>query len=63
MRTAQILGIYADSGVDYVDALIVAVSERLRIRTVLTFDRRHFGLVRPLHCPAFDLLPEALELP
>lgn len=57
-RTAQILARYGDSGVDFVDALVVAVAERLDIRTVLTLDRRHFGLIRPAHCPAFDLLPE-----
>jgi hypothetical protein len=24
---------------------------------VLTLDRRHFALIRPLHCAAFEILP------
>ena len=40
-----------------VDASIVATAERLGIRTIATFDRRHFTVVRPAHCEAFDLVP------
>ena len=48
---------YADSNIGFVDASIVAVAERLDIRKVLTLDRRHFGVIRPRHCPALDILP------
>lgn len=57
-RASQVLAQYADSGLDYVDAVIVALAERLQVRTLLTLDRRHLGLVRPVHCPSFELLPE-----
>jgi len=57
-RTEQLLAKYGDSGIDFVDALIAAVAERLGVRTILTLDRRHFALFRPAHCPAFQLLPE-----
>jgi predicted nucleic acid-binding protein len=48
---------YADSRVDFVDASIIAVAERLNIPRILTLDQRDFALVRPLHTERFDLLP------
>jgi predicted nucleic acid-binding protein len=48
---------YADANVGFVDASIVAVAERLKIRTIVTTDRRHFRLFRPKHCGMFELLP------
>ncbi len=33
-----------------------ALAERLNITRLLTLDRRHFSIVRPRHCPAFDLI-------
>lgn len=59
-RAAEIVAKYADSGVDFVDALIVALAERLDIGTILTLDHRHFRVVRPRHRAAFVLLPEAV---
>ncbi|MBI4771623.1 MAG: PIN domain-containing protein [Chloroflexi bacterium] len=56
-RTAAVLEKYADSRVDFVDCVIVAGAERLNVRRVLTVDRRHFGLFRPKHCPAFEIAP------
>jgi predicted nucleic acid-binding protein len=56
-RAAEVIRRYADSRVDFVDALIVAMAERLSITTILTLDQRHFRLFRPLHCEAFNLLP------
>lgn len=40
-----------------VDASIVAVAERLKLHTIATTDRRHFGLVRPAHVERFTLVP------
>lgn len=54
-RAAEILRARPEFGL--VDACVMAVAERLRIRQVATFDRRHFGHFRPAHCPAFELLP------
>jgi uncharacterized protein len=56
-RAAQIITQYRDSRVDYVDAVIVALAERLSITRILTLDARHFGMFRPAHCQAFELLP------
>ncbi len=56
-RTADILEKYADARLDFVDATIVAVAERLNITRILTIDRRDFALVRPAHTPFFELLP------
>jgi uncharacterized protein len=56
-RTAQILEKYADSKVDFVDAIVMAMAERLNIRAILTIDQRDFRLFRPSHCPSFTLRP------
>jgi predicted nucleic acid-binding protein len=56
-RTAAILDQYSDSRVDFVDASVIAVAERLNIARVLTLDRRDFDMVRPSHIPHFELLP------
>src|SRR5438477_11846132 len=57
VRSIELMRQYADSDIGFVDASIVAIAERLGIRRVLTIDRRHFGLIRPRHCPALDILP------
>ena len=41
----------------FVDASVVAVAERLRLRSIVTTDRRDFQRVRPRHTAAFELLP------
>lgn len=56
-RTLKLLEQYGDTRLDFVDATIIALAERLRIIRVLTVDQRHFRTVRPLHCAAFELLP------
>ena len=56
-RVHQILEQYADSQLDFVDAVIVTIAERTGITRVLTLDRRDFSLVRPRHCDYFELLP------
>jgi len=57
-RISAILNKYADSRIDFVDACIMAIAERLKITSILTYDRRDFGLYRPTHCEYFTLLPE-----
>lgn len=57
LRASSLLRHYSDARLDFGDALIVAVAERLNVRTVLTVDHRHFQMVRPRHCLAFALLP------
>ncbi len=57
VRSAQILDIYADTRIDFVDATVIAIAERFNITKILTLDRRDFSIVRPTHCIAFSLLP------
>ena len=56
-RAADLMVAYADLPLGFVDAAIVAVAERLRARTLLTTDRKHFGVIRPRHAEAFELVP------
>ena len=57
LRTAEILRKYNDANIDFVDACIVAMAERLNITKILTVDRRYFQIFRPVHCKAFEILP------
>jgi predicted nucleic acid-binding protein len=50
---------YADLRLGGTDASLIAIAERLGIRRIATFDRRHFTVVRPSHVEAFTLVPEA----
>jgi len=63
VRAHDLMAQYADSKVGFVDASIVAIAERLGVTRILTLDRRHFGMIRPRHCEAFELLPELAEPP
>lgn len=56
-RSAELLLKYDDAHIDFVDACIVAMAERLNITKILTIDRRHFQIFRPRHCEAFEILP------
>ncbi|GGA52247.1 type II toxin-antitoxin system VapC family toxin [Okeania sp. KiyG1] len=57
LRVAEILEIYQDSRIDFVDASVMAIAERLEITKVLTLDRRDFQLFRPKHCQFFEIMP------
>ena len=57
MRIAELVARYRDLPLGTVDASVVALAERLAVRTVATLDRRHFTVVRPKHVAVFDLLP------
>lgn len=56
-RVATLRDQYPTLGLDFVDAAIIAVAERLRDGAIATLDRRHFSVVRPAHVRAFTLLP------
>jgi uncharacterized protein len=56
-RAAELIRAYSDLPLGFVDASIVAISERLEIRELLTTDRRHFSIVRPSHTKLLSLLP------
>lgn len=54
-RCAELLEKYSFLG--FVDASVAVVAERMRLRAVVTTDRRDFARIRPKHINAFDLLP------
>lgn len=56
-RVAQVLDVYDDLDVGFVDAAILAVTERLGEPKLATLDRRHFAVLRPRHVEALELLP------
>lgn len=56
-RARELQATYADLRLGVVDASVVALAERLRLRRVATLDRRRFAVVRPAHVDAFELLP------
>ena len=58
VRVSEILTQYADSQLDFTDAAIVAVDERLNVNRICTLDRRDFSIIRPIHCDYFELLPQ-----
>lgn len=57
-RAASLLDHYANIELDFVDASVVAVAERLNLIHILTIDKRDFNIIRPLHAEFFTLLPE-----
>lgn len=56
-RIAALVGKYEDLRLGIVDALVVAACERFGETKLATLDRRHFSIIRPRHCEAFELLP------
>jgi uncharacterized protein len=57
IRVRDICDRYADAGVGFVDAAVLAITERLGEPKLATLDRRHFSLLRPRHVDALELLP------
>jgi predicted nucleic acid-binding protein len=56
-RISELLLQHQDARLDFVDAAITAIAERLNIRRILTIDQRDFRMIRPKHCPYFEILP------
>ncbi|TMA34087.1 MAG: PIN domain-containing protein [Deltaproteobacteria bacterium] len=46
LRAAELLAKYADLPMDYADASLVVLAERLRARAVFTLDRKDFAVYR-----------------
>lgn len=55
-RATDLVEQYAESGIGFVDASIVAVAERLNVTRILTSDQ-HFRMIQPRHCAYFDVVP------
>lgn len=56
-RAYEVMEQYADAEIGFVDATLVALAERHRIRRVLTLDKRHFSMFRPKGLGYLELLP------
>ncbi|MEU6412126.1 PIN domain-containing protein [Microbispora sp. NPDC046933] len=56
-RVAELVRLYKNLPLGAVDASVIAIAERLGLPAVATLDRRHFGIVRPRHVAALQLLP------
>ena len=52
-----VVGRYADQSIGLADASNVILAARYQTRTVVTLDRRHFGVVRPIGGGSFEILP------
>jgi predicted nucleic acid-binding protein len=57
VRIGELLNAYTDLRLGFVDAAVLAVTERLREPKLATLDHRHFTVVRPRHIDALALLP------
>ncbi len=56
-RSIELIRQYADLGLGFVDASIIAIAERLNLTDIATHNHRDFAVVRPAHCDAFELIP------
>jgi hypothetical protein len=57
LRIAELVARYSDLPLGTVDGSVVAAAERLGVTQVVTFDHRHFTVVRPAHISALEILP------
>ena len=57
VQAGAVIERYADQNVGLADASNVILAERYRTRTVVTLDRRHFDVLRPLSGGRFRVLP------
>ncbi len=61
-RTFAVMEAHPGIELGLADAAIVALAERLKIRTVVTFDHRDLRRVRPAHTVSFELVPSEADL-
>jgi predicted nucleic acid-binding protein len=57
VRAREIMDSFRRSKLDFVDCCIMALSERLNITQVCTFDHRDFNIFRPKHVTHLEILP------
>jgi predicted nucleic acid-binding protein len=56
-RARLIVAKYGDQAIGVADASNVVLAERYRTRTIVTLDRRHFEMLRPISGSRFTVLP------
>ncbi len=57
-RAIEIMSQYQSAELDFADACITAMAERLKINHICTFDERDFRIIVPAHAEYFTLLPK-----
>ena len=55
---AELIRRYSDQAIGVTDASLVVLARRFGTRRILTLDRRHFSMLRPLDGGRFKLLPD-----
>lgn len=56
-RIREIRSVYRSAKLDFVDCYLIAISERMNIKVIVTYDRRGFSIVHPMNFEHFELLP------
>ena len=56
-RVRLLMEQYADLPMDFADASLVVLAERLRVFRVFTLDRRGFAIFRPRSAQSFEIFP------
>jgi len=56
-RMRSLMARYADLPMDFADASLIVIAERLRLNRVLTIDQRDFRVYRPRHIRSFAIFP------
>ena len=57
LACAEVIERYEDLQIGIADASLVVLANRYRTTTILTLDRRHFDVLRPLNGDHFSLVP------
>ena len=57
VRAQNLCERYSGSNIGFVDAAVLAITERLGEPKLATLDRRHFAILRPRHVDSLELLP------
>jgi len=57
LKATEIMTIYADIPIGFVDASVASLADRHRIQNILTLDRRHFNIIQSTQFQNFNLLP------
>jgi predicted nucleic acid-binding protein len=56
-EAARVIRRYRDQDIGITDASLAVLARRYGTRTILTLDRRHFDVIRPLDGGRFKLIP------
>lgn len=56
--SAKVVERYRNLGIGITDASLVVLADRYRTQTILTLNRRHFEVLRPLTGGRFELIPQ-----